>query len=83
MLTWTTVSDRARNGNPPAPARVEKDDATWRAELAPEVYLIARAGRTERPHTSAMCSSVTPGRTYSNQNHPLPSAPSRTFRYTA
>jgi peptide-methionine (R)-S-oxide reductase len=62
MLSWTTVSDRARNGNPPAPARVEKDDATWRAELAPEVYLIARAGRTERPHTSAMCSSVTPGR---------------------
>ncbi|MEZ4403701.1 MAG: peptide-methionine (R)-S-oxide reductase MsrB [Kofleriaceae bacterium] len=62
MLTWTTISQRVRDGNPPPPRRVEKDAATWRAELAPDVFLITRTARTERPNSSAMCHSVEPGR---------------------
>lgn len=62
MITWATITERVRHGNPPPPARVDKDPDTWRAALTPEVFAITRLARTERPHTSAMCRSVEPGR---------------------
>jgi peptide-methionine (R)-S-oxide reductase len=62
MLNWNDVLKRTRTGNPAPPKRVEKDAETWRAELSPEVFSITRQAHTERPNSSAMCSSVEPGR---------------------
>ena len=62
MLDWTEVNRLARDGNLPPPRRVEKADAQWRAELAPDVYRITRQAATERPFSSEMCSRFEPGR---------------------
>ncbi|WP_280817593.1 peptide-methionine (R)-S-oxide reductase MsrB [Variovorax sp. TBS-050B] len=52
----------ARDGNPPPPRRVERDDAAWRERLTPEQYRITRQKGTERAHSSSMCALFEPGR---------------------
>lgn len=59
MLTWQDVEYRARNGNPEAPYRVEKD---WKALLTPEQYHVSREAGTERAFSSDVCSKFEPGK---------------------
>jgi peptide-methionine (R)-S-oxide reductase len=62
VLTWTGVLNLISSGNPPAPRRVERTEAEWRAALAPDQYQVTREHGTERPFSSAMCSLFEPGR---------------------
>lgn len=59
---WGEVIRRANHGNAPAPRRVERSDAEWRALLTPDQYHVAREKGTERAHSSAMCGLFEPGR---------------------
>jgi peptide-methionine (R)-S-oxide reductase len=61
-LRWSGVIERATAGNLPAPRRVEKTDAEWRAVLTPEQYQVARRKGTERPFSSELCALFAPGR---------------------
>ena len=61
MLDWNEVMRRAAKGNPAPPRRVEKTEATWRAELDPFVFEVTRHAATERPFSSDMCSLFTAG----------------------
>lgn len=62
MLNWADVTSIADQGNPPPPRRVERSDAEWRAQLAPEAYQITRRKGTEAPFSSEMCNRFEPGR---------------------
>lgn len=62
MLTWKHVLKLADDGNPPAPRRVQRTDAEWRAQLSAEQYQVTRKHGTERPFSSEMCSLFDPGR---------------------
>lgn len=62
MLTWKDVLDRADNGGPPPPRRVERTPDDWRDRLTPEQYHVTRLSGTERPFSSEMCGLFTPGR---------------------
>jgi len=61
MMTWREVMRLTEQGNPPPERIVEKDDATWRAELTPEQYRVTRARGTEPAFSSAMCHLFEPG----------------------
>ena len=62
MLTWKDVLARAQGGNLPAPRRVERSDAEWKAQLTPAQYHVTRQHGTERAFSSEMCSRFEPGR---------------------
>lgn len=62
MLTRKEVLERSRQGNPPAPRRVERSDDEWRAALTPAQYQVTRQHGTERAFSSEMCSLFEPGR---------------------
>jgi methionine-R-sulfoxide reductase len=62
VLRWTDVVTIANRGNPKPPRRVERTDAEWRAQLAPDVYQVTRRKGTEAPFSSEMCSLFEPGR---------------------
>ncbi|MDY0020909.1 peptide-methionine (R)-S-oxide reductase MsrB [Arenimonas caeni] len=62
MHRWRDVIDRVRGGNPPPPRRVDKPEAEWRAELAPDVFQVTRLAGTERPFSSPLCGLFEPGR---------------------
>src|SRR5205823_1878732 len=50
-LTWKTME----------PAKVEKSDAEWRAELTPEEYQVLRHAGTEAPWTGEYTDTKTVG----------------------
>jgi peptide-methionine (R)-S-oxide reductase len=62
MANWNDILKIVKNGNPPAPRRVELSDTEWRARLTPEQYQITRQKGTERAFSSEMCSLFEPGR---------------------
>lgn len=62
VLTWRGVLEQARDGNPPPPHRVERNDEEWRKHLGPERYRILRQKGTERAYSSSMCTLFDPGR---------------------
>lgn len=43
------------------PAKIEKSDADWHAQLKPEQYHVLRQKGTERAFTGALHDSKTPG----------------------
>ena len=61
MHDWPEVQRRAMRGNAAPDRRVEKSEAEWRAQLAPDVFAITRHAATERPFSSAMCGLFEPG----------------------
>ncbi len=61
MLSWTEVTNFAKNGNPTPDRRVEKTPQQWRDLLSPEQYAITRDKGTERAFSSEMCSVFEPG----------------------
>ena len=61
MLNWESVLSTAKNGNPPAPRRVEMSEAEWEAKLTPEQFYVTRKHGTERPFSSDMCGLFAPG----------------------
>lgn len=60
-MNWKEVEERAINGNPTPPQRVEKSIDEWRKELSDEVFSITRLKGTERPWSSELCSKFEPG----------------------
>lgn len=60
-IHWNDVLNYARQGNPTPVQRVEKTEAEWKQELAPDIYQVTRQKGTERPFSSAMCSLFEPG----------------------
>ncbi len=62
LLRWHDVLAISRKGNAPAPRRVEKTEAQWRAILDPQTFHVAREKGTEAPHSSEMCNLFEPGR---------------------
>lgn len=62
MTSWNAVVTTAKQGNPPAPFRVEKSEEQWRAQLSRDQYHVMREKGTERAHSSDMCSLFEPGR---------------------
>lgn len=62
ILTWKDVVQRATDGNPEPPRRVEKSDAQWQRQLPPDVYRVTRRSATERPGTSELCELFEPGK---------------------
>jgi methionine-R-sulfoxide reductase len=62
VLQWADVVTIAKRGNPKPPRRVERTDAEWRAQLAPDVYQVTRQKGTEAPFSSEMCNLFEPGR---------------------
>lgn len=62
MTSWNAVVTTAKQGNLPAPFRVEKSEEQWRAQLSREQYHVMREKGTERAHSSDMCSLFEPGR---------------------
>jgi peptide-methionine (R)-S-oxide reductase len=62
MLTWTELLRRAHGEAPRPPRRDERTDEEWASVLSRDVYQVLRRHGTERPFSSAMCSSFEPGR---------------------
>lgn len=62
MLKWPDVIAFATRGNPPPPARVEKSEAEWRAQLTAEEFRVTREAGTERAFSHASCGLFAPGR---------------------
>ena len=60
-MNWKEVEERAINGNPTPPQRVQKSIDEWRKELSDEVFSITRLKGTERPWSSELCSKFEPG----------------------
>jgi len=61
VLKWPDVIRYSEKGNPAPDARIEKSDAEWRAQLAPDEYRVTRHAATEPPFSSEMCSRFEPG----------------------
>jgi peptide-methionine (R)-S-oxide reductase len=61
MITWNSIIETARNGNPAPPHRVEKSASEWQAQLDPMAYHVTREHGTERPFSDPMCSLFEPG----------------------
>lgn len=61
MIDWKEVNQRAAEGNPQPPKRVEKSDQEWRDQLTEEQFRITRQKGTERPHSGEYCESHEPG----------------------
>ena len=60
-MNWKEVEQRAINGNPTPPQKVQKSIDEWRKELSDEVFSITRLKGTERPWSSELCSKFEPG----------------------
>ncbi|MDK1289386.1 peptide-methionine (R)-S-oxide reductase MsrB [Pseudoalteromonas umbrosa] len=61
MLLWKDILERANEGNPAPPRKVEKSLMQWQALLEPSVFHITRNKGTERPFSSESCSLFEPG----------------------
>lgn len=61
-MNWNDILDRLRDGNLPAPQRVEKTDEEWKKQLTPEQYRITRRKGTERPFSGELCNAFGPGK---------------------
>lgn len=61
MLNWKDILHFAAGNNPEPERRVSKTPVEWQAQLTPEQYQVTRLKGTERPFSSAMCSSIEPG----------------------
>ena len=62
MLTWQDIIARSEEGNVMPPARVEKTEQEWQAQLSDETFRVTRKKGTERAFSSGMCTLFEPGR---------------------
>jgi peptide-methionine (R)-S-oxide reductase len=61
-MTWQTILQTTKTGNPAPPRRVEKTNEEWAAQLTPEQFHVTRNHGTERPFSGEYCEAHDPGK---------------------